>query len=455
MRKLTHQELLRRQKENRDDHRLPFVAVLNNIRSLHNVGSIFRTCDGVGAEKLWLCGITGYPPSGQLAKTALGAEGCVPWEYQADAGVVLKELKTRNYQIVLLEQTTQSIPYQEFRPAGPVCLVVGNEIEGVTPPLVAMCDAAIEIEMAGMKNSLNAAVAFGIAAYHIRLALMKNIAAVFCLLFVLCACVFPAAADEAPLTAGVQSRYAASSDIEATNSSIEVTTSQLNVVYQLKAFGELPVDLSLDVGHTDINEDDPLDLPSHLESRRFGLSTKFPAPFISDDRFFMGLDVFPTLNTDAWDWRSGAFRAPLRGYLIFKENDDFILVGGVSVRPDYEDKILPVIGLIYKPNDRWSFNFASDDPNISYKLNDATLLRWEINYVREEYEVTRGAQEGVVLQYREVSSGFGIEHKFTESFNGLVSVGGVFDRQFKYRDGEGKAAPESGGYVRARLSAIF
>ncbi len=168
MRKLTHAELIARQQQQAPHSQFPFTVVLNNIRSLHNVGSIFRTCDGVGVEKLWLCGITGYPPNPQLAKTALGAEGRVPWEYQTDAGAVLKELKAKNYRIVLLEQTTQSIPYDELEPGGAVCLVVGNEIEGVAPSIVPLCDTAVEIEMAGLKNSLNVSVAFGIVAYHIR-----------------------------------------------------------------------------------------------------------------------------------------------------------------------------------------------------------------------------------------------------------------------------------------------
>ena len=169
MRKLTHAELIARQQQQQTrPSRLPFTVVLNNIRSLHNVGSIFRTCDGVGVEKLWLCGITGYPPNAQLAKTALGAEARVSWEYRADVRSVLKELKAKNYRIVLLEQTTRSIPHDGFEPGGPVCLVVGNEIEGVAQSIVALCDVAIEIEMAGLKNSLNVSVAFGVAAYHFR-----------------------------------------------------------------------------------------------------------------------------------------------------------------------------------------------------------------------------------------------------------------------------------------------
>ncbi len=169
MRKLTHAELIARQRQQQVClPQFPFTVVLNNIRSLHNVGSIFRTCDGVGIKKLWLCGITGYPPNAQLAKTALGAEGRVNWEYRADVYSILEELKAKNYKIVLLEQTTESIPHDEFESTGPVCLVVGNEIEGVAQSIVPLCDAAVEIEMAGLKNSLNVSVAFGIMAYHIR-----------------------------------------------------------------------------------------------------------------------------------------------------------------------------------------------------------------------------------------------------------------------------------------------
>ncbi|MCB9800490.1 MAG: RNA methyltransferase [Candidatus Omnitrophica bacterium] len=169
MRKLTHHELLERQK-NQNKSKLPFCAVLNNIRSLHNVGSIFRTADGVGIEKLWLCGITGIPPSNKISKTALGAEKEVPWEYRQDPCALLRELKSSGYTIVFLEQTLKSRPYQSFIPAAdrPIALVLGNEISGVGDELLPLCEQAIEIEMSGFKNSLNVTVAFGIAAYHIR-----------------------------------------------------------------------------------------------------------------------------------------------------------------------------------------------------------------------------------------------------------------------------------------------
>ena len=168
MRKLTHEEIIERQIKNGRKPRLPFCVVLNNIRSLHNVGSIFRTADGCGIAKIYLCGITGFPPQEGISKTALGAENSVPWEYRKDVIGLLKELKTKGYQIVLLEQAHESVAHDAFKPQPPMCLVIGNEITGVADDLSRHCDAVIEIEMEGIKNSLNVAVAFGVAAYQIR-----------------------------------------------------------------------------------------------------------------------------------------------------------------------------------------------------------------------------------------------------------------------------------------------
>jgi len=168
MRKLSHEEIVTRQVKKADSPRLPLCVVLNNIRSLHNVGTIFRTADGAGVEKIWLCGITGYPPQGGIAKTALGAENHVSWEYREDILGLLKELKNAGYQIVLLEQMHGSVHHDVFKAKSPVCLVVGNEVDGIAEGLQVLSDAAIEIEMDGIKNSLNVAVAFGIAVYQLR-----------------------------------------------------------------------------------------------------------------------------------------------------------------------------------------------------------------------------------------------------------------------------------------------
>ena len=168
MRKLSHEEILGRQKIKGQQPRLPFVVVLNNIRSLYNVGSIFRSADGAGVSKIFLCGITGHPPNSQITKTALGAQDQLPWEYREDTIGVIQELRRGGYQIVLLEQMQGSVPFEAFEPRSPVCLVLGNEIEGVSQSAASFCDQAVEIEMEGFKNSLNVAVAFGVVAFHIK-----------------------------------------------------------------------------------------------------------------------------------------------------------------------------------------------------------------------------------------------------------------------------------------------
>ena len=169
MHKLTHSEIVERQ-NTQNFQRLPFSVIVNNVRSLYNVGSIFRTADGAGVEKIWLCGITGTPGTARSAieKTALGAEKSVPWEYRESAASVIRELKTEGYEMILLEQARESVSYETFDPNPPACLVLGNEIAGIDEEIVSLCDRAIEIEMAGLKNSLNVTVAFGIAAYHLR-----------------------------------------------------------------------------------------------------------------------------------------------------------------------------------------------------------------------------------------------------------------------------------------------
>jgi hypothetical protein len=262
-------------------------------------------------------------------------------------------------------------------------------------------------------------------------------------------------ADDASDTFTFGSRNISSSDVDATSGDITVTETNFSTTHAFKAFGELPVEYSLNVGHIDINDDVPVDLPSHLESRSLGVGVKFPAPFIEDDRYFMGLDIYPTFNTDGYTWNSGAFRIPFRTYLIYKESEEFILVGGVSVRPDYDVEAVPILGLIYKPNERLSFNFASDDPNIAYKFNEATTAVWEFNFTLEEYEVTRESQDGVVLKYQDVSTGIGLQHKFNENLQASISVGGVFNRRLEYKDDVGKVVPDASVYTEFKLTASF
>ena len=149
----------------KESTKTPIFAILENIRSLHNVGAIFRTSDGVNLSKLYLCGITGTPPRNEIAKTALGAEDVVPWEYKDEAISAIKDLKKQGVKIVAVELCEGALDYSEAEYDFPVCFVFGHEVEGVSEEVIAECDMAVQLPMLGLANSLNVATCYGIIIY--------------------------------------------------------------------------------------------------------------------------------------------------------------------------------------------------------------------------------------------------------------------------------------------------
>lgn len=146
----------------------PIVAVLENIRSLWNVGSMFRSADGAGLERLILTGYTAHPPRKEISKTALGAEEFVAWEYWASAAEACRALKEEGYVVVGLETGSQNIDVEATPISARLAFVVGNEVTGISAETLAECDRRMCLPMRGHKDSLNVAVAFGIAAYAVR-----------------------------------------------------------------------------------------------------------------------------------------------------------------------------------------------------------------------------------------------------------------------------------------------
>lgn len=154
--------------------KLPLVVILDNIRSLNNVGSFFRTCDAFRIEKLFLTGNTGCPPNKEIYKTALGAENAVNWEYHNDIKKLIFELSQLNYTIIAIEQTQNSIPLTTFEPQPQTALIFGNEVTGVDDFVVENSDFCIEIPQYGTKHSLNVAVSAGIVIHYFASYLVKN-----------------------------------------------------------------------------------------------------------------------------------------------------------------------------------------------------------------------------------------------------------------------------------------
>ncbi|WP_281297392.1 RNA methyltransferase [Flavobacterium limnophilum] len=170
MRKLENSELDRKSIEDfKQSEKTPIIIVLDDIRSLHNIGSVFRTADAFLVEKIVLCGITATPPNKEIHKTALGATETVAWEHAKDVLEVIKDLKQQNITVLAIEQVESATFLQDFTIAKDekYALVFGNEVYGVSQDAVALCDGCIEIPQLGTKHSLNISVSTGIVVWDL------------------------------------------------------------------------------------------------------------------------------------------------------------------------------------------------------------------------------------------------------------------------------------------------
>lgn len=145
---------------------LPVSVLLDNVRSLYNVGSFFRSADAVRLERLFLCGITGRPPKKAITKTALGSEETVRWEH-GEAREVLESMRARDVEIAAIETSVHAVDLFDWRPRFPVCVVFGHEVDGIRPDVLELCDTHIRIPMLGSKHSLNVATAGGVVLYEL------------------------------------------------------------------------------------------------------------------------------------------------------------------------------------------------------------------------------------------------------------------------------------------------
>lgn len=149
------------------DHTNPIYIIVENVRSLFNVGAIFRSADGVNASGVYLTGFTGQPPRKEINRVALGADETVPYLYEQNTLTAIQYLKAQNVQVIALEKTDTSVNFQTFDYQSPVAVVVGNEVEGVRPQTLDACDHIVHLPMCGQKISLNVSVASGIILYKL------------------------------------------------------------------------------------------------------------------------------------------------------------------------------------------------------------------------------------------------------------------------------------------------
>ena len=147
----------------------PIIVLLNDVRSLNNIGSIFRTCDAMGVKKMYLCGITAQPPHREIRKTAIGASKSVDWEYEKDASKIVTKYRELGYEIIGVEQTSKSVSLENYQLNNKQTLLIfGNEINGVSQKLIDLCDLSLEIPQFGTKHSINISVSVGIVLWNLK-----------------------------------------------------------------------------------------------------------------------------------------------------------------------------------------------------------------------------------------------------------------------------------------------
>lgn len=245
-------------------------------------------------------------------------------------------------------------------------------------------------------------------------------------------------------------RYIPSRSVDAMSGKIEIMESSSEYRYELKAFDKLPVKFSFDTQYIGIEDTVEVELPAHL----IGLTTDIETtlPFFKFSHTYFRLGISPAFYADDTSFTASAFRLPTRYFLIHQPNSKWTFLAGVAVYPDYEFEVLPILGFIYKPNRKLTFNIIPKRPDISYLLNERVTLFAEGGAAfNKEFEVKRDNSKNVVLRYQEGRIGSGIKYKFNKYIQSSLSIGGVFNRTLKYRDNLGKVNIKDGIYTEFRL----
>ncbi len=221
----------------------------------------------------------------------------------------------------------------------------------------------------------------------------------------------------------------------------------------LKVLGKLPISISIANQYIIIKDSVPVKLPSRLTGLAADFETILPFFKVKDTYFSFGIS--PSFYSEDWSFNWSAFRIPQRYFLIYRPCAEWVFIGGLGVFPRYEDKIWPIVGFIYTPTDRLTFNIVPERPNITYKLNDMISIFAEGDMAFDEYAVSRPQSTDVILRYRRMRAGGGVELNFGKHINTLLACGGVFDRRFKYSDKRAKVRMDSGFYLHGRILLQF
>jgi hypothetical protein len=250
-------------------------------------------------------------------------------------------------------------------------------------------------------------------------------------------------------------RYMPSRSVDAMEGKVEIVEADSEYSYELKLFGKLPVKFSLDNKYIGIEDSvTNVELPAHLVGLTTDIETTLS--FFNFDQTYLRIGLSPSFYGDDWDFETSAFRLLSRFLILYIPNAKWTFLAGVAVYPDFENEALPVLGFVYKPNDKLAFNIIPPRPNITYLLNDQVTLFGEGGgSLNSEFEVTRNDKKNVVLRYKEMHLGAGIKLKLNKFIQSSLSFGSVFNRSLKYRDNQGKVEIKNGLYGEFRTEIAF
>jgi len=245
---------------------------------------------------------------------------------------------------------------------------------------------------------------------------------------------------------------------EAENSSgkfsLNRTSLSLNSTYLL--CDTLPVDLGFKIVHFSVDDNSAVGLPKTLQEKAVNLGVRFPAPFTKSKNTFMGLNVMPSWSSAGkHDFNDENFQVNFIASLIYRESNDFIIAYGMWLRPEYGNVVLPFLGIFYRATDRLTFNVISAQPSISYKISDKTKALIEFDFLSHEFEVAQGYRKQETVRISDWEVGLGLEHDFSKTVRGLVSIGWVFEQKYEYLNSEKAVSPEDSLYAGYKISIKF
>ncbi len=244
-------------------------------------------------------------------------------------------------------------------------------------------------------------------------------------------------------------RYIPSRKVNASAGEVSITTAESEYIYEVKAGGKLPLQFSLGSQYVGINNTTEVMFPSKLTGLTAGIETTLP--FFKFNNTYLRLGLNPAFYTEDWHASSSSFRIPLYSFLIYQPTPKWTFITGLAVYPGFKNKTWPVIGFIYKANDRLEFNLTPKEPGISYKLNQKTVLFTEAGLSAQEFEVTKGDLKNIILEYNETRLAAGVRYKFNKSIQSAFALGGVFNRSLKYQDNSGKVVIKNGFYTEFKV----